>query len=132
MPDLAACSRGSGIPRPGQPSASDPAYDGVAKLPGMALADPPVLGRHQANALTGDVDVKFGSHPKPMRHRRNPIDARFQRDLIEVYIATILERLMQIERTMAAFIPTVKPAASQIQMSWAIQSIAKRYRLRVQ
>ena len=55
------------------------AYHRVAEFPRVTFALPPFLGRYLPEPLTRDVDIKFGAHPQPVRHRGDLIDTSASR-----------------------------------------------------
>jgi hypothetical protein len=92
-----------------QKALADAVHDGVAEIPGLALAQPPGAGRHQAAARPGQLDVERHAEAEPVGHRRHAIHAGAQRHVVEEHVAAVLQRAVQVEFAMAVALPAVEP-----------------------
>ncbi len=99
---------------------ADAGDQGLALLPGDA-------GRRQLPVAVGDQPGAFAGYVEPERvakteavsHRRDMIDAGAARGLVEIDVAGFLDRVVQMQRAVAALLPAMECRVAKLEIAGA-------------
>src|SRR3546814_17486776 len=103
---------------------ADAGNDRLALLPGASKRRTlPRLGRHQAWARTRQPKIESLTEPKAPGHVGDAVDAATQREVIEIDVARLGDRLDHGKPSVTLTLPAVETAVAQSIVAWTVDSV---------